>query len=717
MKRSILLVVLLVLCLFIGWVWWPTLISTTVQLENHHPPTVLRFGHNMPSESGLGMAADKFAQQISTATAGQLQIQVFPKGVLGNDLEMMEMLQNGKLDIALLPSAKMSQAVPALQFADLPFYFASPEQLYRLLDGEPGQFVLAKLHRVGLIGLAFWGNGFKHFTANRPIYTPEDLRGLKVRVMNSPLIIDQFEDLGAFPIPIEFREIRQALIDGRVDAQENPLAAIVAMGIHQVQSNLTLSHHAYLAYVFTLSKKKFAHLTDLQQALLIKTAQDLTGFQRAETTRQEEKFLRQIQSSGVVINRLSDSQRLRFANRLRHTPLQFEEMIGSDILSKAEEVLYEWQSPQEKEREILLGLDADLSSSGEGAGLAVKRGASLAIEEINAAGGVLGKRLVLLSRDNKAMPSRAEENFRFLAARDSVVAILGGIHSSVAISQAELADRLQVPYLVAWAAAAGVVEHVDHPAKFVFRIAANDRLAAPFLVDAALDFGSKVALVLENDHWGRNILPYLQKRLQEKKVEPVLVDWVNRGESNDMLHIQKIHAAGADTVVLVVNPQEGAVWLRDLVSRKPLLPIVAHWAITGGDFFHASEAELNQVNFVFLQTFSWFNQRRSATLAFQNVYRELFDQMPQEVTLPQSGLAQAYDLVHLLARAINQAGTTDRLAIRDALEQIPVHIGLIKKYRFPFQHEKHDALDEKDFFLARFDKFGHIIPLVNKVSP
>ncbi|MBF0135169.1 MAG: DctP family TRAP transporter solute-binding subunit [Magnetococcales bacterium] len=719
MNRFIAAVALLLILGMVGWVWWPTLLPPVPTPENQtqEPRPELRFGHNMPQESAMGMAAERFAAGVLLATDGALPVMVFPEGKLGNDLEMAELARNGELDVVLIPTAKMSVPIPALQYADLPFYFSAPEVLYRLLDGEPGKLLLARLQAMDLVGITFWGNGFKQFTANRPIHGPEDLLNLKVRVMKSRLIMDQFTNLGARPIPIEFRETRQALADKVVDAQENPLAAIVAMGIHQVQSHLTLSHHAYLAYVLAISKKSFGKLSDKQQALILETGRGLSAFQREETVRQEEQFLRKIEDAGVKVNRLTEKERQKFARQLQHIPSQFEDVIGSDIMSKSDELQYIWQSPAEKKQKIWVGLDTELSQTPPGAGLAIKQGMILAMEEINEAGGVLGRPLALLARDNMAIPGRGEDNFRFLAGQEHVVAIVAGMHSTVVIPQSELADALKIPLLVPWAAAAGVVEHAEHRPEYVFRLSANDRLVGPFLVDAALERGSRVALILENTAWGRGILPYLQNRLQERGVNPVLVDWLNRGETELTSHLDALQTQDADVAVLVVNTNEGMQWVRSLVARKMSLPIISHWGITGGDFFGKTRDVLDKVDLSFLQTFSLQKGAVKHMLGLQNMYQNLFGQRMQDILLPHSGIAHAYDLVHLLARAIQKAGSTERASVRQALERVDTYAGLIKTYQTPFSADSHDALQREDYFLARYDGNGHIVPLATGRSP
>ncbi|MEO5339965.1 MAG: DctP family TRAP transporter solute-binding subunit [Magnetococcus sp. MYC-9] len=720
MRRLSVVLVLLGILALNGWAWRstlkPSMTAANKPLLEQRP--ALRFGHNMPKESAMGVAAEKFAQTVEAEAGGALQVSVHPAGSLGNDLEMAELARNGELDIVLIPTAKMSVPLPAMQFADLPFYFPTPEHLYRQLDGEPGQLLLAKLRSMDLVGATFWGNGFKQFTANRPIHAPSDLREFKVRVMKSRLIMDQFENLGAKPVAIEFRETRQALADGVVDGQENPLAAIVAMGIHRVQSHLTLSDHAYLAYVLAISQKSFARLSDKHQTLLLETAKALTPFQRQETARQEEQFLQQIQDAGVKVNRLSGEEKGVFARLLRHIPWQFEDVIGSDVISKSEELLHAGQSPENQAQQILVGLDADFSPSRADTELAIKRGALLAMEEINRAGGVLGKQLVLLSRDDRAMPDRGQENFRSFAENKALVAILGGRHSMVAIPQSTLADQLQVPFLVPWAAAAQVVEQGGQPFRFVFRISANDRLAGPFLVDSALQRGSRVALVLENSSWGQGMLPHLQKRFQELTAAPVLVAWVNRGETELSQPMRALQDSGANVALLMLHPDEGAEWLRALAVHLPALPLVAHWGITGKDFFEKIRGVQDKTNLSFLQTFSLLHVDKERMASLQQAYQTLFDQPLLGSFLPHSGFAHAYDLVHLLARAIIQAGSTDRHRVRDALEQITEHDGLTKRYRAaPFTASRHEALERADYFLARYDASGHIVPVLPKGNP
>ena len=251
---------------------------------------VLRFGHDFPEDGALHLAAEKFAVTVIEKSGGRLKVELFTGQKLGNAQQMIEMTRSGKLDILLSPTAKLSVLVPAMQYADLPFLFPTREDAYEMLDGIPGNMLLDQLLPMGLVGATFWENGFKHFTANKFIHSPEDFKGLNIRVMKSRIIIEQFRSMGANPIPIDFHTTYQALKDGVVDGQENPLVAIVSMKFHEVQPHLTISNHAYLSYVLCFSKDVFESLSPDLQNILMTAAREITPFERKETAKQEEKL-------------------------------------------------------------------------------------------------------------------------------------------------------------------------------------------------------------------------------------------------------------------------------------------------------------------------------------------------------------------------------------------------------------------------------------------
>ncbi|MBF0448472.1 MAG: DctP family TRAP transporter solute-binding subunit [Magnetococcales bacterium] len=531
----------------------------------------LRLGLNIPIGTALHEAAELFAKEVSKASHGRLQVRVHPNQELGNDNQMLELARRGELAMVLTPTAKLSIAVPAMQVLDLPFFFNTPQTLYTALDGQFGEKLLQKLDRIGLKGVTFWENGFKHFTANQPLGLPADFDGLKMRIMKSPIIQEQFESMGAVTIPIDFHATHKALANGVVDGQENPLIAIVSMGFHTVQSHLTLSSHAYLGYVFSISKKRLDALSLNDQNILIQTAKKITRWEREETQRREKDLLEQIKNQEVQVSLLTPDQIDVFQQKMAHIPRKFEAILGSDVVSLAQEyiTLDRLEDLEEQDRPLLIGLDADLSTMNPLASLAIKQGATLASHEINQHGGVLGRKLHLLTRDHQGVPERGIDNIRFFNQLPNLVAIMAGKQSTIIGEEKKLVEEFGIPFLV---------------------------------------------------------------------------------------------------------PRE---------EREVIVPQT-----------------------IFLSP--PINEKGQKIL---NNYRQFFHTEPDLLLQAGSGFANAYDLVHLLAVAIEKAGIADRVAIRNALESLPPHEGRVKRYQPTFSQTNHDALNQSDIKLGRFQGQGDLLPV------
>lgn len=671
---------------------------------------VLRFGHNIPEDSAMHQASLRFAKRVDEKSGGKIKIEVYPAQQLGNDHQMVEMARGGELDILLTPTAKMSVPVPAIQYADLPFLFPSREDAYELLDGAPGQILLHKLREIDLVGVTFWENGFKHFTANRPIRHPEDYEGLKIRTMKSRIIMEQFKAFGATPIPIDFHATRQALADGAVDGQENPLIAIVSMGFHEVQSDFTLSNHAYLPYVLSISKKVYDGLPADVQTLLVESAQEVTPWERLETQRREEKLLETIRKAGVRMHTLHPDARRRFAKKTSHIVDQFEPIIGADVISVTQEQLLRKYRDKE-DRPILIGLDTDLSMDAKVSGLSIKRGIQLAIEEINGKGGVLGRELALIARDHKGMPSKGLSNLNDFIADPDMVAVMGGQHGSVVAAEIAIAQKEGMPFLVPWAAVAKITDSGSGNS-YIFRVSANDRLAGPFIVKQALKRGKRPAILYENSVWGRGNLESMNKQLHGDGSKFVYQEAINRGDRNVALALDRALKAGADVLVMVAKPAEGGQLVESMAKRLSPVPMVSHWGITGGDFYNDHKVALAKVDLIFFQTYSFLEQPSQHAQQLVNRYIERYGiESIRKIKAPVP-VAHAYDAIQMLVLAIEQAGSTERAAIRNAMEQLAPFEGAIKSYAQAFSKTNHDALGEEDYRMAHFASDGAIVPLM-----
>jgi len=668
----------------------------------------LKFGHDLPENSAQHVAALRFADIVNYKSKGRIKVEVFPNQKLGTDQEMLEAIRAGQQAIGLPPTAKMTTLVPEMQYLDLPFLFPTRQDLYEMLDGEPGQMLLDRLKPYGLVGVTIWESGFKQFTANKEIHTPKDFQGLNIRVMKSRTIMEQFKAFGANPIPIDFHQTYQALKDGVVSGEENPLGSIVNMKFHEVQSYVIISNHAYLAQAFVFSQKILESLPPDIQKILTSSAIELTSFERKEIIAREAKFIQTIKDHGTKVYVLSPQERVLFQEATKHI-LEKYRVIAADILDKTRELLT--KKYQTMENEIIIGLNADMVSGSALSGQAIKRGMELAVNEINQQGGVLGKTLKIVARNNSGISARGIDNMIYFSTLKNLAAVMGGIFSPVAIAELPIIHQEKLLFLDPWAAATIIVDNGYTP-NYVFRVSVRDEYAGPFLVDQALKKGyRRIAMLLVDDGWGQSNQKAITDALAERQLKPAVVEWFNWGQKDMSFQLDRIEKADADVILLVAATPEGISIVKCMAKSCPKLPIISHWGITGGYFWEHVNQELESVSLQFLQSFSFMNPKNEKTKQVIKKYFEAYNvDHPGKIFAP-VGTAHAYDLVHLLAIAIEKAGSFDRAAIRDALERIENYEGIVRRYSPPFTPEKHDALDQSSFFLAVFNQQGHIVPV------
>ncbi|WP_205600756.1 TRAP transporter substrate-binding protein [Gracilibacillus sp. YIM 98692] len=299
----------------------------------------MKLHHDLAADSPQHIGAEKFKEIVEEETDGQVEVKLFPSGQLGDDVEVAELIQNGSVESGIIPTAKLSTFDARMQLPDLPFIFPSREAAYEVLDGEVGKELLAGLEDIGLKGASFWESGFKQFTNNERIEEPSDFEGLKIRTMESPIVIKQFEALGANPVPISFAETYNSLQQNVVIGQENPLVSIVKMKFYEVQDYTILSNHGYLAYAFLLSKEWFEQLPSDIQTVILDASQEAAEFERSETMAQEEDFIKTIEDYGVEVYELTPEQSEMFQEQTRSVHDEFADEIGQDLLDKTYEIV------------------------------------------------------------------------------------------------------------------------------------------------------------------------------------------------------------------------------------------------------------------------------------------------------------------------------------------------------------------------------------------
>ena len=364
---------------------------------------------------------------------------------------------------------------------------------------------------------------------------------------------------------------------------------------------------------------------------------------------------------------------------------------------------------------IVVGLDADMSAGAAQSGEAIRRGIVLAMEEINANGGILGRQLELVIRDHRGNPARGIDNINEFAELPGLVAVVGGIHTPVAVAELEVIHSNKIVYLAPWAAGTSIVDNGYDP-NYVFRVSVRDQLAGGFLVGQALERGyRKVGLLLWRTAWGRSNEQAMTDALAEQGLEPAGVEWFNTATPDVTEQIARLAAKGAEAVMLVANPIDGAVAVRSMAGLESTarLPIISHWGITGGEFHRAIAAEIAEIDLTFLQTFSFVSPPIPARAQrLQGAYCAKFQDCGAAANIiSPAGTAHAYDLINLLRLAIEKAGTTDRDKVQAALESLERYDGIMRDYNPPFTAERHDALDRSSFTLSRFAADGGIVPV------
>jgi len=369
----------------------------------------------------------------------------------------------------------------------------------------------------------------------------------------------------------------------------------------------------------------------------------------------------------------------------------------------------------ETDAPIVLALDGEFGHSTSTSAQAIERGILIAIDEVNAAGGVLGgRRLAYRKTDNRGIAAMAVDNVRELADRKDVLAVFGGKFSPLQIEVVPVVHAKGLLLLNPWGSANPITDHGLRPS-YTFRLSLKDSFAAGAMLDFARTAknAGKVGLLLPNTAWGRSNLQSLTETADKIGITVVGTRWYNWGDRSLLERYLELRNAGAEALVLVANEVEGALLVREIAELRAAdrLPIVSHWGITGGNFHELAGPALTEVDFSVIQTFSFDRTTSPRAPSVARALETRFGISKERRSISVVGTAHAYDLVHLIARAIEKAGSAERAAVRDALEGLGRFEGLVRTYDPPFTPTRHDALDGGDVFFARFGPGGTLEPL------
>jgi C4-dicarboxylate-binding protein DctP len=309
-----------------------TVLSLNAQADG---PIVIKFSHVVASDTPKGKAAERFKQLAEKATGGRVRVDIYPNSQLYKDKEELEALQLGAVQMLAPSLAKFGPlGVREFEVFDLPYIFPTKEALYRVTEGPIGQGLLKKLETKGITGLAYWDNGFKVMSSNKPLRTLADFRGQKMRIQPSKVLEAQMRMLGASPLVLSFGEVYQALQSGIVDGTENPPSNFYTQRMHELQRHVTVSNHGYLGYAVIVNKKFWDGLPSRIRDELEDAMKEATAYANAIAQKENDAALEAIRKSGkTIVYTLSDREREEWRRVLVPVHKEMEARIGKDLLS------------------------------------------------------------------------------------------------------------------------------------------------------------------------------------------------------------------------------------------------------------------------------------------------------------------------------------------------------------------------------------------------
>jgi tripartite ATP-independent transporter DctP family solute receptor len=279
----------------------------------------------------LGMI--RFAQLVRERTQGRVTIRIHHSRQLGDERQVVEGLQLGTVHLTVTSTGPLGGFVPEMNVLDLPFLFRDAPHAYRVLDGEIGRGLLEKFEAVGIKGLAFWENGFRHITTGtKAIQGPADLKGLKIRVMENRVHQAAFRQLGADATPMAWGEVFTSLQQGLLDAQENPIPIVSTFKLYEVQKHLSLTGHVYSPAPVLLSKKTWDRMPPDIRRIVSDTAMEVAQVQRQLNRGQEQKQLGELRAKGMTV--VENPDRAAFREAMKPVFEQFESQFGKDLVQR-----------------------------------------------------------------------------------------------------------------------------------------------------------------------------------------------------------------------------------------------------------------------------------------------------------------------------------------------------------------------------------------------
>jgi len=296
---------------------------------------VIKFSHNQQTITPPHKAAEMFKQMVEERTKGHYDVQIYPAQQLGGLRDQVEGTMLGTIELTQQVPATVSLFVPKVMFLDFPFLWPSEETMWKVLDGPIGQEALQALEAKGLKGVDFWSSGWKNFTSGKkPIRVADDFKGMKIRVIPSPLLSAQYEAWGASPTPVDFKELYTALQQGLVDGQENPPGTVVDVKLYEVQKYMTESRHGFLHYIMMFNKKWFDAQSKANQEILVQAVKEAGRWERKAMQDRDAEATTRIKGAGVQVVDIAPQARQQFRQLSLKVHERFADRVGKEFLQR-----------------------------------------------------------------------------------------------------------------------------------------------------------------------------------------------------------------------------------------------------------------------------------------------------------------------------------------------------------------------------------------------
>ena len=311
------------------------LAATALFAASGFAATTIKIGHVLNTDHSWHKNLAGFANDVKKETEGRVTIQLYPSGQLGNEKDMVEGRTFGTVDGGLIGGGSFQSIDPKFGIEALPYAWPTHEAAYKAFDGKLGKYLFDLLGKKGIVGLAWWENGFRHITNNKkPVVKPEDLKGLKLRVTPDKMRLDTFKLLGAAPMAINFGELYSALQQGVVDGQENPYAIIYSNAFNEVQKYLSKSGHIWGSAVLCVNSDVWNKLSAKDKETVRKLAQKWCAAQRKETIKEENEFLDKLKAKGMKVN---DVDKAAFQKAVQPVWKSYESTFGKELMDMVHE--------------------------------------------------------------------------------------------------------------------------------------------------------------------------------------------------------------------------------------------------------------------------------------------------------------------------------------------------------------------------------------------